>query len=122
LVKWRKSGTPAPHAPMFTYDETATVTAAPAGGGGGRGGPPEKPLLRDTRGNALGGIRLAEIAVPVARESAELCGLGGTHVPLDAATVNALYPTHADYVTKVTRVSEDLVKAGLLLPADAAQT
>ena len=60
--------------------------------------------------------------MPVARESAELCGLGGTHVPLDAATLNALYPTHADYVAKVTRATQDAVKAGFLLPADAAQT
>ena len=60
--------------------------------------------------------------MPVAKESAELCGLGGTHVPFDAATLNQLYPTHADYVAKVTKVSQDLVKAGFLLPADAAQT
>jgi hypothetical protein len=124
LVKWLKSGTAAPHAPMFTYDETATLAAPAAAGGGGRGrgGPPEKPLKRDALGNALGGIRLAEIAVPVAKESAELCGLGGTHVPFDAATLNTLYPTHADYVAKVTAVSQDLVRAGFLLPADAAQT
>jgi len=48
--------------------------------------------------------------------------LGGTHVPFDAATLNKLYPTHSDYVAKVTRVSQDLVKAGFLLPADAVQT
>ena len=102
LVKWLANGTAAPHAPMFTYDGAA--------------------VKRDTHGNALGGIRLAEIAVPVAKESAELCGLGGSHVPFDAATLNQLYPTHADYVAKVTTVSQDLVKAGFLLPADAAQT
>jgi hypothetical protein len=127
LVKWSKNGTAARNAPMFAYDETATVpppAPAPEGGGRGRGrgGPPEKPLKRDSHGNALGGIRLAEIAVPVAKESAELCGLGGTHLPFDAATLNQLYPTHADYVAKVTKVSEDLVKAGFLLQADAAQT
>lgn len=125
LVKWLKSGTAAPHAPMFTYDETAALAApAPAAGGGGRGrgGPPETPLKRDAFGNALGGIRLAEIAVPVAKETAERCGLGGTHLPFDAATLNTLYPTHADYAAKVTAVSQDLVKAGFLLPADAAQT
>jgi len=104
LVKWLKTGVAAPHAPMFTYDETATS------------------LKRDAHGNALGGIRTAEIAVPVAKETAELCGLGGTHVPFDTATLNALYPSHADYVAKVTRASQDLVKAGFLLPADAAQT
>jgi hypothetical protein len=104
LVKWLKTGVAAPHAPMFTYDETATS------------------LKRDAHGNALGGIRTAEIAVPVAKETAELCGLGGTHVPFDTATLNALYPSHADYVAKVTRASQDLAKAGFLLPADAAQT
>ena len=60
-------------------------------------------LQRDEHGNALGGIRLAEIAVPVANESAQGCGLGGTHLPFEAATLNRLYPTHADYVAKVTR-------------------
>jgi hypothetical protein len=48
--------------------------------------------------------------------------LGGTHAPFDPATLNKLYPTHADYVSKVTKISQDLVKAGFLLPADAAQT
>jgi hypothetical protein len=70
----------------------------------------------------LGGIRLAEIVAPVAKESAELCGLGGTHVPLDAATINRLYPTNADYVRKVTAASEAAVKAGFLLQADADKT
>jgi len=122
LVKWLNTGLAPPHAPMLTYDETAETPAAPAGRGGRGGGPTEKPLKRDEHGNALGGIRLAEIAVPVAKESAELCGLGGTHVPFDDATLNALYPTHADYVSKVTKVTQDLVNAGFLLPADAAQT
>jgi hypothetical protein len=124
LVKWRKSGTPPPHAPPLVFDETATVPAPSAGGGGrgGQAGPPEKPVKRDEFGNALGGIRLAEIAVPVAKETAELCGLGGTHVPFDATTLNKLYPTHADYVAKVTAASQALVKAGFMLPADAAQT
>ncbi len=93
-----------------------------AGGGRGQAGPVEKPVKRDELGNVLGGIRLAEIAVPVAKESAELCGLGGTHVPLEAATINRLYPTHGDYVAKVTAASQAMVKAGFLLPADAALT
>ena len=151
LVAWRKSGKEAPHAPPLVFDETATtepvaaaapVAAPPAGvpaaggrggaagrgGGGGAGvgrgqtGPSEKPVKRDEFGNALGGIRLAEIAVPVAKETAELCGLGGTHVPFDTATLNRLYPTHGDYVAKVTAASQAMVKAGFLLPADAAKT
>jgi len=106
LVTWLRTGGAAPRAPMFVYDETA----------------PEKPLKRDDHGNALGGIRTAEIAVPVAKESAELCGLGGTHLPFETATLNTLYPSHAGYVAKVTKASQDLVAAGFLLPADAAQT
>jgi len=73
-------------------------------------------------GNVLGGIRLAEIEAPVARESAELCGLGGTHVPLAPDVINRLYPTHDAYVKKVATASEAAVRAGFLLPADAAQT
>jgi hypothetical protein len=43
-------------------------------------------------------------------------------MPFDAATLNTLYPTHDDYVGKVTTVSNALVKAGFLLKEDAAQT
>jgi hypothetical protein len=130
LVKWVRAGTAAPRGPALEFDEQAAPVAVGRGGGrGGAGtsaeaarGATTQPLKRDEFGNALGGIRLAEIAVPVARESAESCGLGGTHVPFDAATVNRLYPTHADYVRKVTAASEGAVKAGFLLPADSAQT
>ncbi|HXT70162.1 MAG TPA: alpha/beta hydrolase domain-containing protein [Vicinamibacterales bacterium] len=123
LVRWRRAGVAPPHAPAFVYDESAAAPAQPAGGRGGRGGgPPEKPVKRDSHGNILGGIRTAEIAAPVARESGELCGLGGTHVPFDTATLNALYPSHADYVAKVTRATRQLVDAGFLLSADAALT
>jgi hypothetical protein len=149
LVRWVKTGVAAPKAPALEFDETAEPVATARGGGagapGGRGGragaggaagdppaagraggrgqaPAEKPVKRDEFGNILGGIRLAEIAVPVAKESAELCGLGGTHVPFEAAVVNRLYPTHADYVAKVTAASDAMVKAGFLLRADANQT
>jgi hypothetical protein len=121
LVKWRNSGAEPPHSPSYVFDETA---AAVATGGGGRGGnaPAEKPVKRDAHGIIMGGIRLAEVEAPVALESAELCGLGGTHVPFDTATVKKLYPTHAAYVAKVTAASNAVVKAGFLLRADAAQT
>jgi hypothetical protein len=102
LVKWKKPGMTPPSAPQLEFAGNV--------------------LQRDEHGNALGGIRLAEMAVPVANESALLCGLGGTHVPFDTATLNKLYPTHADYVSKVTAASQALVKAGFLLPGDAEQT
>jgi hypothetical protein len=102
------------------FDETA---APVVNGGGGRGNTSsEKPVKRDALGIIMGVIRLAEFEAPVALESAELCGLGGTHVPFDTATLKRLYPTHAVYVAKVTAASNAAVKAGFLLPADAAQT
>ena len=63
LVKWKKSQVAPPSAPPLTFADNV--------------------LQRDEHGNASGGIRLAEIAVPVARESAGACGLGGTHVPFE---------------------------------------
>jgi hypothetical protein len=139
LVRWVRAAAAPPRAPLLEFDETAEPVApargrgagpadsaaqAPAANPGrGRGqGPAEKPVKRDRFGNALGGIRLAEMEAPVAQESAELCGLGGTHVPLESAIINQLYPTHAAYVAKVRAASDAAVKAGFLLPADAATT
>jgi hypothetical protein len=102
LVRWMRTGTPAPHGPPLAFEGTQ--------------------LQRDRYGNALGGIRTAEMEVPVAKEAAQLCGLGGTHVPFDAVTLNALYPTHAGYVAKVTTAARAMVNAGFLMPADAALT
>jgi len=102
LVKWKTAGTAPPSGPPLTFAGDV--------------------LQRDPHGNALGGIRLAEIAAPVATEAAGVCGLGGKHVPFDTATINSLYPTHDDYVSQVRAASEAMVKAGFLLPADAAQT
>ena len=100
----------------------AAGAGAPGGGGGRGNAPPEKPVKRDAHGNIMGGIRLAEMDAPVALESGELCGLGGTHKPFDTATLNALYPTHDAYVAKVTAASNAAVKSGFLLQADAAQS
>ena len=102
LVRWIKQGAAPPAGRPFEFDESG--------------------VKRDVHGNVLGGIRLAEIEAPVARESAELCGLGGTHVPLAPDVINRLYPTHDAYVKKVATASEAAVRAGFLLPADAAQT
>ena len=102
LVRWIKQGAVPPAGRPFEFDESG--------------------VKRDVHGNVLGGIRLAEIEAPVARESAELCGLGGTHVPLAPDVINRLYPTHDAYVKKVATASEAAVRAGFLLPADAAQT
>jgi len=111
LVRWVKDGVPPPSAPTI---ETTAV------------GPPAI-ASRDKLGNALGGIRLAEHAVPTATNTglnsgAGFCRLFGSHEPFDAATVASLYPTHAAYVTAVREVTARNLKAGYILKIDADQT
>jgi hypothetical protein len=80
---------------------------------------------RDGRGNALGGIRTPVVDVPIAALSglgqtgSSFCGLFGTTVPFDAATLATLYPTHDAYVSAVGKASRAAVKAGYLLRPDA---
>jgi hypothetical protein len=111
LVRWVKDGVPPPTAPVI---ETTSV------------GPPAV-AARDKYGNALGGIRLAEHAVPTAvntglNSGAGFCRLYGSHEPFDAATIAGLYPTRAGYVAAVRQVTERNLKAGFILKADADQT
>jgi hypothetical protein len=82
-------------------------------------------IVRDEHGNALGGVRTPPVDVPIATLSGEpdegesvICSLFGSTTPFDEATLVALYPTHDDYVDKVTAAADDAVEAGFLLPAD----
>ena len=114
LVRWIGGGTPPPVAPRI---ELASV---------GQGMDPSV-AKRDERGNALGGIRLAEIAVPTATNTgfnsgAGFCRLFGSHEPFAPATLQALYPTHGEYVAAVRKVTEENVRAGYILEAEAAAT
>ncbi|GAA2611965.1 hypothetical protein GCM10010411_53270 [Actinomadura fulvescens] len=103
----------------------------------GRTVPPRAPRLeinaagtdvvRDSRGNAVGGIRLPFIEVPTASYN----GLGnrecggwyhGSSVPFDQATLDALYPSHGRYVAQVVHAAARATKQGFLLPADARIT
>jgi hypothetical protein len=82
---------------------------------------------RDKFGNALGGIRLAEHAVPTAvntglNSGAGFCRLYGSHEPFDRATLASLYPTHAAYVAAVREATRRNLKAGFILKVDADQT
>jgi hypothetical protein len=112
LEAWVKDGTPPPSAPPIE------VTSA---------GPPAV-IARDKNGNSLaGGIRLAEIAVPTGvntgqNSGAGFCRLYGTHQDFDAATVNALYASHAAYVAAVKDVTERNLKAGYILRPEADAT
>ena len=111
LVKWVKDGTLPPTAPEI---EVSSV------------GPPVV-VVRDKAGNALGGIRLSQHAVPTATNTGQnsgpgFCRLNGSYEPFDAATLASLYPTHAGYVAAVRDVTAKNVKAGYILQPEADQT
>jgi hypothetical protein len=82
---------------------------------------------RDAFGNILGGIRLAEHAVPTATNTGVntgpgSCNLYGSHQPFDDATLATLYPNHGSYVSAVTRVTNDNQRAGYVLVPEAQET
>lgn len=107
MVRWVRDGVQPPSA--------APVTTAGA------------VIQRDARGNALGGIRLAEFDVPTALNSgantgAAFCILYGTYLPFEPAVIDQLYPTHGSYVSPLLQQLHETVRAGYVLPADAART
>jgi Alpha/beta hydrolase domain len=112
LVRWVKDNeapTVAPDIVVMTYGQTSV-------------------LLRDGYGNALGGIRLSQIAVPTATNTGEnspvnnMCRYLGSYVPFDAGTLNALYPDHQAYVNQVIGATHQNQTDGFIGGADAAAT
>jgi hypothetical protein len=111
LNRWVRRGIPPPHAPRI--DTTSG---------------PHPVIRRDAHGNALGGIRTPELDVPIAALSGAVpagtsltCTLFGSTTPFDGATLRALYPTHAAYVSDFDTATARAVRAGFILPADARQ-
>jgi len=89
LNRWVRTGRPPAFAPRLD------VTAPPI------------TIQRDEHGNALGGIRTPWVDAPIASHSGSgqtgslLCLLFGTTFALDDTTLDALYPTHREYVRAV---------------------
>src|SRR5215475_6057018 len=84
-------------------------------------------ITHDANSLALGGIRLAEVAVPTALNSGTNTGPGacarwGYYKPFDLTAIRKLYPTHEAYVTAVERVTNENLRAGFILKADADST
>ena len=88
---------------------------------------PEVLFERDAHGNILGGIRLAEHAVPAATNTGMnsgggFCRLYGSHEPLAESVLEALYPDRDSYLRFVRQAVEQNLRDGYLLEADAMQT
>ena len=110
MVKWARDGVQPPIAPRIQVTNTSPPVA-----------------LRDSLGNALGGIRLAEFEVPTAKDTggnagASFCVLRGSHEPFSDQMLASLYPSNEDYVTKVRQAADAAVSAGYILEVDGKAT
>ena len=104
LAIWAESGPPAPNAPRLERDSLGVIQ-------------------RDADGNALGGIRLPRIEVPIAKytpttEGPLFCPLTGTQSPFAADDLASRYPTIDDYVAQVQSRVDASVAEGFLLTED----
>jgi Alpha/beta hydrolase domain/Putative esterase len=85
------------------------------------------PVTRDADGNALGGIRLPQFAVPVATDSGSntgpgFCFLHGVHQPFTQARLDALYPSELGYLAKITKATLSSLRGGYLSETGAFAT
>jgi hypothetical protein len=80
----------------------------------------DRSVARDENGLAVGGIRHPFVEVPIALNQATGCPLYGFYRPWSAEKIRSLYPTHADYVAKVSAWADHEVAIGWLVPEDAA--
>jgi len=106
-------------------------------------------IQRDIALNAIGGVRLPELDVPTASYFAPnntgkpacgapgapafpgcnppalaplgnlACQLSGSLVPFSQETLDALYPSHGQYVSEIAKRTNQLVRRRFLLPEDA---
>ena len=87
----------------------------------------DPPVYRlDDDGNVVGGIRTPAVDAPVAtlnglgQSGASFCFLFGTTVPLSQERLEARYGSHRGFVNQWNRATRRAVRAGHLLPDDAA--
>jgi hypothetical protein len=105
LGPWLADGTPPPSLPRIELDENGAIR-------------------RDDHGIALGGIRLPDVAVPLATLTSEtgvegLGGLAGARHDFDEATIRKLYSSRDDYLARYDDAVDAGVRAGFVLEDDA---
>ena len=109
LVTWVTDGTPMTSAPAMVWESGSPGV-----------------LARDEYGIAIGGIRLAQVEVPIAESNGTNSGPGGCSrwgytEPFDEQTLSELYRNHGRYVAQVIRVTAQNQRDGFILAEDAAQ-
>jgi hypothetical protein len=81
---------------------------------------------RDADGNALGGVRLPDLAVPLGihaglnQPASRECMLIGAYTPFTSPKIAQHYRNRDDYVNRVRLAARELIQEGFLLADDAA--
>lgn len=109
IEKYIDKGTPLPKANPLIVTDASKPTVA-----------------RDADGNALAGLRMPDIDVPIARDSGHTALPGitayiGEHSPFTKAKLDALYPNHYAYVQKYTAAANESVAQGFMVDQDAKE-
>jgi hypothetical protein len=102
INNWIDGGAPPPIMPLIEVTETNG----------------KLEFSRDQYGNTLGGIRLPEVEVPYAQiviNTRSRMLPGASTFPFPTAYLKRLYPTHDDYVTKVTEAVNKAQAQGIIL-------
>ena len=105
LTSWVNGGPAPPSQPLIDFDG-------------------DDQVIRDQHGIATGGIRLPQVAAPVAMNSSapvtdDFSGrLRGSNKPFDAATLNSLYGDEESYLATFRQAAAAAVSAGTMLPRD----
>jgi hypothetical protein len=107
MVRWVDDGVPPPIAPRIQYE-------------GGQ-------IVRDTSGNARGGIQLSEHAVATAYNGTgngggTFCNLFGVHEPFTPEQLRSLYRNPGVYTSAVGRANNDNRSAGYIVAADSEES
>jgi hypothetical protein len=113
LTRWVDDGVPPPHAPRIEVSATGAI-------------------VRDSFGNALGGLRTPFVDVPTATYTpidstahttafSGFCILYGYNTPFSQTTLKSVYKNHGQYVALVAQESNRLVQEGFWLRPDAQE-
>jgi len=109
LDQWVRKGIAPPNAKVVEIKNAGAADAS---------------ILLDQYGHGLGGIRSPYVDVPVATYFTNSNGPGtcpelGHKAAFDAARFNSLYPTSANYVSKVSQSVDEMVRQRWLTESDA---
>lgn len=103
MMRWLEGGAPLPRHPRLLR------------------GPDGRSIKTDPDGNAIGGARLPEVAVPTAVYETRSSPAWGIRTPFPTEKLRTLYPTDDVYLDLVTAATEDSVLGDLILPDAAAE-